>query len=360
MTTAPSRPTPLAAPRTAVRRARRVPPWPVIRGFGLAVLIPLFLSVGMALAYLGAFHQPAPHQLPVGVVGTDARAAVAAQTITDESDGALVAHVVPSVAAARADVRDRSLAAVLASDGTRATLYLSTAASPTTATVTTDVFTKVAYEQGLLFHVDDVVPAKSGDGSGQGLFFLLVALSIGGYAGAVVLAGVAAKVGPLWTAVAVLATSAAMSALAAVVAGPVYGVLGDHAVLVWLLSWWYVAVIQTLGVALHPLLQHWTTPVLTALFVMLNFTSSGGVFQPALQPGFFAGLHSFWLGAAWLHASGTLQYFFGQDVGRDAVVMGGWTAGAVLLAVLTRQWASRRTRVAVDAPVTELDEVAAA
>jgi hypothetical protein len=360
MTTVPHGPTPLAPTRNGVRRPRRVPPWPVVRGFGLAVLIPLFLSVGMALAYLGAFHAPAPHELPVGVVGTDARTAVAAQTITDESDGALVAHVVPSAAAARAAVRDRTLAAVLAPDARRATLYLSTAASPTTATVTTDVFAGIAYRQGLLFHVVDVVPTNPGDGSGQGLFFLLVALSIGGYAGAVVLAGVAAKVGPLWTAAAVLATSAAMSALAAVIAGPVYGVLGDHAVLVWLLSWWYVAIIQTLGVALHPLLKHWTTPVLTALFVMLNFTSSGGVFQPELQPGFFAGLHTFWLGAAWLHASGTLQYFFGQGIGGDAVAMGGWTAGAVLLAVLTRRWVARRTRVAVDVPVTELDEVAAA
>ena len=205
-----------------------------------------------------------------------------------------------------------------------------------------------------------MVPAADGDRSGQGLFFLLVALSIGGYAGAIVLAGVAGRLGLAWTALAVLATSAAMSLLAAVIAGPIYHVLGDHAVLVWLLSWWYVAIIQTLGVALHPLLKHWTTPVLTALFVMLNFTSSGGVFQPALQPGFFAGLHGFWLGAAWLHAADTVQYFWGQAVGRDALTMAGWSVVAVLLAVLTQRWTARRTRIARDLRVTELDEVAAA
>jgi hypothetical protein len=332
----------------------------VIRGFGLSILIPLFLSVGMALAYLGAFHAPTPHALPVGVVGTGAPTSVEAQTITDRSNGALVAHVVPSVADARAAVRDRTLTAVFAPGTTDSALYLSTAASPTTATVVTDVFTRVAYGQHLLFHVVDVVPASGGDSSGQGLFFLLVALSIGGYAGAIVLAGIAPRVGAVWTGVAVLLTSAAMSSLAAVIAGPVYGVLGRHAVLIWLLSWWYVAVIQTLGVALHPLLKHWTTPVLTALFVMLNFTSSGGVFQPALQPGFFAGLHTFWLGAAWLHASGTVQYFWGQNVGWDAVVMGGWTAGALLLAVITQTWTARRTRIARQTAITELDEVAAA
>jgi hypothetical protein len=342
------------------RTTRRIPPWSVVRGFGLAILIPLFLSVGMAFAYLGAFHAPTPHALPVGVVGTGPSTSIAAQTITDQSKGALVAHVVPTVAAARADVRARSLAAVFAPTATDATLYLSTAASPTTATVTTTVFTQVAYQQHLLFHVVDVVPTTPGDASGQGLFFLLVALSIGGYAGAIVLGGIAGRVGPGWTGIGVLATSAAMSALAAVIAGPIYGVLGQHAVLVWLLSWWYVAIIQTLGVALHPLLKHWTTPVLTALFVMLNFTSSGGVFQPALQPGFFAGLHSFWLGAAWLHASDTTQYFFGQSIGRDAVTMAGWTAAALLLGALTQIWMVRRARRDAEAGITELDEITAA
>jgi hypothetical protein len=359
MTTVQHRPTAIGARRPAPAPRPR-PTWPVVRGFGLAILIPLFLSVGMALAYLGAFHAPTPHALPVGVVGSGPATSVAAQTITDRSDGALVAHVVASPSAARDAVRDRSLAAVFAPGRTSATLYLSSAASPTTATVATDVFTGIAYQQHLLFHVVDVVPTTAGDGSGQGLFFLLVALSIGGYAGAIVLAGVAGKVGPMWTGLAILGTSAAMSSLSAVIAGPIYHVLGQHAVLVWLLSWWYVAVIQTLGVALHPLLRHWTTPVLTGLFVMLNFTSSGGVFQPALQPGFFAGLHAFWLGAAWLHASDTVQYFWGQQIGRDALVMAGWTAGALLLAVLTHLWSARRTRLAHEARVTELDEVAAA
>src|ERR1700712_955186 len=184
MTTVQQRPTAIGPLRPSSRPStRRVPTWSTVRGFGLAILIPLFLSVGMALAYLGAFHAPTPHALPVGVVGTGPATSVAAQTITDRSDGALVAHVVPSVAAARSAVRERTLAAVFAPDRTSAALYLSTAASPTTATVATDVFTQVACQQHLLFHVVDVVPTSKGDGSGQGLFFLLVALSIGGYAG---------------------------------------------------------------------------------------------------------------------------------------------------------------------------------
>jgi membrane protein implicated in regulation of membrane protease activity len=93
---------------------------------------------------------------------------------------------------------------------------------------------------------------------------------------------------------------------------------------------------------------------------MLNFTSSGGVFAPALQPAFFAGLHSFWLGAAWLHAAQTLQYFWGQNVGWDAITMGGWTAVAVLLVVLTRSAVRRRARPGAETGITEQDEAIAA
>jgi hypothetical protein len=45
-----------------------------------------------------------------------------------------------------------------------------------------------------------------------------------------------------------------------------------------------------IGVGLHPFLGRWTTGTLVLLFVMLNFTGSGGVFAPELQPGFFAAL----------------------------------------------------------------------
>jgi ABC-type multidrug transport system permease subunit len=173
-----------------------------------------------------------------------------------------------------------------------------------------------------------------------------------------VLAGVSGRLNLAWTTTLIALTSAAIAGLGVVIAGPICGVISDHTWLTLLLAWWYVAIIGTLGVGLHPLLKHWTTPAFTALFVMLNFTSSGGVFAPALPPAFFGGLHSFWLGAAWLHASQTMQYFWGQDIGGDAITMGGWSAVAVLLLVLTRQAVRRSKRPEV--PITEVDEVVTA
>ena len=89
----------------------------VMAGF----FVPLFLAAGMGLAYLGAFHAPAQQELPVGIVGQGAATQVFAQTVTDQSDGALVAHVVASTKAAEQQVRDRDLAAVYAPTATRTT-----------------------------------------------------------------------------------------------------------------------------------------------------------------------------------------------------------------------------------------------
>ncbi|WFR66389.1 hypothetical protein P9139_16245 [Curtobacterium flaccumfaciens] len=118
----PSQPHSHAAPRSA--RSPRQPAGPsvirpqglgrVLLSFGSHILVPLFLAVGMGLAYLGAFHAPTPHDLPVGIVGQGAATQVFAQTVTDQSDGALVTHVVPSTAEAERMVSHRDLAAVYA------------------------------------------------------------------------------------------------------------------------------------------------------------------------------------------------------------------------------------------------------
>lgn len=327
-----------------------------LRSFGSHVLVPLFLAVGMTLAYLGAFHAPTPHELPVGIVGQGPTAQVFAQTVTDGSDGGLVAHVVPTTAEAERAVRDRDLAAVYAPGTSGATLYVSTAASETTASAAEKVFLPIAYEQHLPFTVEDVVPTGSEDTTGQGLFFLLVGLSVGGYASAIAVAAAAARLRALWTVVVGAATAAVVAGIGVVVAGPLYGVVPSHRWEVFLVAWLYDAVIIALGVGLHPLLGRWTTPILTMLFVMLNFTSSGGIFQPTFQPGFFAALNTFWSGAAWLAAAQDLVYFPAASLARPLVVLALWLVVAVLLGVLVHGLAARRTRLARERAVTRLEE----
>jgi hypothetical protein len=88
----------------------RTPAGPALRAvadIGRHLLIPLFLATGMALAYLGAFHQPTPHQLPTAVVGTSVEARLFAQKLNDGAHGALTVRTVPTADDARRLIRQR-------------------------------------------------------------------------------------------------------------------------------------------------------------------------------------------------------------------------------------------------------------
>ncbi|WP_431491892.1 hypothetical protein [Glutamicibacter sp.] len=327
----------------------------------LTMLIPFFLCAIMGLFYLGAFHAPSPHNVQVAVVGDSAQSKVFAQTLQDGSDGALNVRTVDDADQARKLVEQRELVAAYETSGGTATLYSSSAASETSANIAQKIFLDVAYEQGQPLRIEDVVPTGEQDTTGQGLFFLLVALSIGGYASAVPLAGFMGKVKlPVRFAMAAVA-AAVVATIAVLVAGPVYRIIEDHFAGIWLISWVYAAGITLLGLGLHPLLRHWTTPALTLCFVALNFTSSGGIFQPQMQPGFYGALNTFWNGAGWLHAVQTLVYFPEQSIGMDILRLILWLVPGILLVILTHAWSVRRTRVADEnARIRDVEETVAA
>ncbi|GAA4265681.1 hypothetical protein [Frondihabitans peucedani] len=344
-------PAPARGPRTLFGA-----PLGVLRAFGLAVLVPLFLAVGMSLAYLGAFHQPTPHDLPVAVVGTSAETQVFAQRLTDNDPDALSVRTVATDAEARKLIEGRTLTAAYEPTATQATLLVSSAASETSANVAQKIFQPIAFSQKLPYQVVDVVPAAEHDSTGQGLFFLLVGLSVGSYATAAAVAAFAARLGIRASILTSFVMSAVVSGIAMTVAGPIYHVVDGNVWGVWLLGWLYSVAIILIGVGLHPILRHWTTAALTMLFVMLNFTSSGGIFAVHLMPGFFAGLHAFWNGAAWLDAAQTVQYFPGHGYGLDVLRLGLWAVVGLGLALLTHLLSARRVRLANERVATREEE----
>ncbi|BDZ51966.1 hypothetical protein GCM10025867_42070 [Frondihabitans sucicola] len=331
-------------------------PAAVFRAFGLAVLVPLFLAVGMSMAYLGAFHQPTPHDLPVAVVGTSAQTQVFAQTLSDQDPGALSVRTVDTEARARTLIENRTLTAAYLPTATSATLLVSTAASETSANVAEKVFLPIAYSEKLPFTVVDVVPSGTHDSTGQGLFFLLVGLSVGSYATAAAVAAFAARLGIRWSIITSVVMSGVVAGIAMTVAGPIFHVIDGHVWGIWTVGWLYSLAIILIGVGLHPILRHWTTAALTLMFVMLNFTSSGGIFAVHLMPGFFAGLNTFWNGAAWLDAAQTIQYFPGHAFGLDILRLGLWAAVGLGLTLLTHLLSRRRVRLADERVSTREEE----
>ncbi|MCX3060063.1 ABC-2 transporter permease [Streptomyces beihaiensis] len=295
------------------------------------------MCVGMGLAYLGAFASPEPHHLPVAVVGSGPEAKVFAQTVKDKAGDALDVRTLDARAAAVDQLRTRSIdGAYVLGDGRGAApeLIVASAGSDTTASAVEKIFTPVAARQGEPLKVTDVAPPVPDDPTGQGLFFLLVALSIGSYASVAVLGGAGAALRMRTRALLVVAVSGAVGLLGAAFAGPVFHLAHSNLWGVWGMAWLYSVGILLVGVGLHTFLKRWTTLAVMVLFVMLNFTSSGGVFRPELQNGFFGSLHAFWNGAGFVEGTRSLLYFDHYGLGRWVWTLVAWAAvGAVLLGV---------------------------
>ena len=328
----------------------------ILTAYGKHVLIPLVLAIGMGLAYLGAFHSPTPHEVPVGIVGSSQQTELFAQKLTDESDGKFVAHVVGSADEARQQVREGTLAGAFVAQRTQATIIVGTTNSPVAAEAVQKLFGPIAFERQLPVQVDDVMPTGANDGTGQGLFFMLVGLSIGGYTSALVVAAFAARLKAAWTGLAAVVTTGVIAALSTVIAGPIFGVVTNHAWQIFLISWLYVLTVTLFGVALHPVLGSWTTPTLTIMFVMLNFTSSGGILPSNFQPGIFQGLNQFWIGRAWVDMARGLQYNPWLDLGRPALTLCLWTAAAIVLILVVRALRAKHSAIVRDRAVSLLEE----
>ncbi|MDF6020037.1 hypothetical protein [Streptomyces sp. JH34] len=311
------------------------------------LVTPLLMCVGMGLAYLGAFHAPAPHDLRVDVVGSGASAQVLAQTLQDKGHGALSVRTVADRDIAVNHLRTQQSYGAYVPGG-EPELMVATASSDTSATVVQKVFTQVAAAQGAPLQVTDVEPTADGDPTGQGIFFLLVAVSIGSYASVAVIGGAGAVLALRIRAGLAIATSLVVSAIGAAFAGPVFNLVDQGLGGLWAMAWLYSAGILLIGVGLHTFLKRWTTLGVMLLFVMLNFTSSGGIFRPELQPGFFGALHSFWNGAGFVEGVRSHVYFGGHALGGHLLVLFLWFVAGLGVVVVAGLAEARRRREAAE------------
>jgi hypothetical protein len=310
------------------------------------LLTPLLMCLGMGLAYLGAFHQPTPNHLRVAVIGDNAQVKVLAQSIKDRGGDALDVVTLPAHADAVHRLADRDLDGAFVPDPAHPELLVAKAGSDTTAMAVQEVFGQVTAAQQVPLTTTDITALAPGDPTGQGLFFLLVALSIGSYGSVAVIAAAGAGTSTGVRALIALVTSLIVSVIGIALAGPVFHIIDHDYAQIWAMGWLYSAGILAIGVGLHAFLQRWTTLTLMVLFVMLNFTTSGGVYSPQLQNGFFGALHTFWNGAGFVEGARSLLYFGGNGFdSRIASLLLWFAAGLVTLPAASR-YERRRAEVA--------------
>lgn len=320
---------------------------PALRHVLTHLVTPLLMCLGMGLAYMGAFVTPEPHHLPVAVVGSGAETKVFAQTVKDTAGSKLDVRTVATRAEAVGLLRSRDITGAYVPGTGSPELVVATAASDMGATAVEKVFTPVAARQGEALKVTDVAPTVADDPTGQGLFFLLIALSIGSYAS-------------------VAALGAMRRGAAAAHTGPAgrrgLGGGGRHR---------RVARRTRVpsraprprepvgrGLALlggHPLHRRRPPHVPQAVdhprhdgaLRDAQLHQLRGLFRPELQNGFFGALHSFWNGVSFVEGVRSLLYFDRDGLSGDIGTLVVWLVVGLLVTAVAGAVERGRARKAV-------------
>jgi hypothetical protein len=149
----------------------------------ILVIAVLLIQLGFVFSYVGAFHHPTPHGVPIAVV---APAQISGQLVGELNaihGHPLHATAVADEAAGRTLLRHGSTSGVLIVNPTGKTdaLLVAGGGGAATATAVEDVIAQAEATEHRNATVTDAVPAQPGDARGLTDFYLVVGWLIGGY-----------------------------------------------------------------------------------------------------------------------------------------------------------------------------------
>jgi hypothetical protein len=305
---------------------------------GLA-LSALLLQLGFVLSYLGAFHAPAPHSIPVAVVAPPAVAEQVVDTLNKVAGQPVSASSSTEAVAREALMRgDTSAVYLVDPAGTTDHLLVASGGGASRAGAVQTVFTTAAKEQQRTVVVEDLVPLSAGDGRGMSGFYLVTGWAVGGYLFASML-GVAKGARPanlpraLWRIGATVPYAALAGLGGALIAEKVLGALGGH-------FWEVVGVgvlvtlsASTVAIALQTLLGTMGIGLTILIFVILGNPSAGGAYQSELLPPFWRALGGVLPNGAGTDAVRRIVYFGAQGAGHGVAVLLMWVLSATVVAL---------------------------
>ncbi len=295
--------------------------------------VALVLMLAFAFFYVGAFHDPTPHRVPVAVVGAPA---VAAQL--NRLPGApLDARAVSSRAQALAQIDGRSVYGAYEPAANR--LYVASAANRATALALERTFQLVAAARGApAARVTDVKPLPPGDPNGTAGFYAVIAWVFGGYIGATLLglmgdprdssrrrAGERVGALALYSIVAGVLSVLLLDASFDVLSHHVLALCGVGALTIFASGAATAGIQSAAGPA--------GTALVILLFVILGNSASGGPFARPLLPGFWRTIGGVLPPGASVDLARSTLFFDGNRIAGPILVLVGWAVAGTLLAL---------------------------
>ena len=299
-----------------------------VRTVGLIVGV-LLLQLGFILSYVGAFHAPTPHHIPVAVVSASAQASdQTAAKINGIASAPLEAVTVADRAAAEQRIRSGDLSAALIIDpqGTADTLLVSSGGGVSVSSAVTTVVSQLEAAQQRTVTTQDIVPLQPGDGRGLTGFYLVIGWIVGGYLVAALL-GVSAGARPAtprraYFRLGAVIPYAILSGLGGVlVVDQVLGALTGHFIALWWLGALVVASAATVTMGFQVLFGVLGIGITVLVFVILGNPSAGGAYQTTLLPPFWRTIGNALPNGAGTDAVRRIVYLGSNGIGGHLVVI---------------------------------------
>ena len=331
-----------ASPRPGFARELREAVEPRTVGLILGVL---FIQLAFVFSYVGAFHAPKPHSVPVLIVAPEPQASQLTAQLNHASGSPVTATVSPSRAAASAAIRagESSGALVIDPAGHVDELLIASGGGVSVATSLEKIARRSEREHGRTVTVTDLVPLQPGDARGLTGFYLVIGWIVGGYLVAAML-GIARGSRPANTTRAAIRLGAlALYAIASglggtLIVGPVLGAISGHFIELAALGALLVYAAGAVTMTFQVLAGVVGIGLTVLLFVVLGNPSAGGAYQVSLLPGFWRTI-----GEALPNGAGTdsvrrIVYFAGNGITTHLAVIAAYavagTLGTLLVSAL--------------------------
>jgi ABC-2 family transporter len=306
---------------------------PTPRAVALALIPALVLTLAFAFSYVGAFHEPTPHAVPVAVIGP---ASVTAQLNRLPGDP-LDARQSTSRRAALSEIDDRDVYG--AYDAARNRLFVASAANRATAIALEETFNRAAAAQRQpAVRVTDVKPLPPKDSNGTAIFYGMIAWVFGGYIASTLIGLIgsprsrstqraAARIG-------VLAVHGVVAGvLSVILLRACFGVFSGHVVALCAIAALTIFASGAASAGIQSAAGPAGTGLVILVFVILGNAASGGPFARPLLPGLWRTLGGVLPPGASVDLARSALFVDGARIAGPILVLVAWAALGVALAL---------------------------
>jgi ABC-2 family transporter protein len=298
------------------------------------VLVPaLVLMLTFAFFYVGAFHDPTPHRVPVAIVGPPAVAAQLNRLPGDPLD----ARQTSSRRDALSQIDDREVYGAYEAATNR--LVVASAANRATAVALEEMFNRIAAAQRRpAVQVTDVKPLPPKDPNGTAAFYAVIAWMFGGYIGATLIGLIgnprsSSRQRATARSGALAGFGIVGGILSVVLLRATFDVFSGHVVALCAIAALTIFASGAATAGIQAAAGPAGTGLVILVFVILGNSASGGPFARPLLPGLWRTIGGVLPPGASVDLTRSVLFFDGARITGPILVLVGWAVLGTLLAL---------------------------